>query len=154
MKCAATLLLFCMLWMAATRAHAGCRPRPHGPYGGPCYACGGRGLARGYPGGYYGYGSWGYAPGYALGNYGYGSGFGQDPQYSTTPGGGAGYYGPGYQPGYGSGSGGRYCLVAYYYGSGGYVGRKACPRDYGGEYGGIWSPPTWTTRDEIRADEH
>ncbi len=140
MRHAAQLILVCGLLLAfSAELRAGCRPRPHGPYGGPCYACGGPGLARGYPRGYYSFGSWGYAPRYALGNYGYGSGFGTNPAYSTEPDFVDGYCGPGYQSGYPGRRG--YCLIAYYFGSGGYVCRRPMPRDYGGEYGGIWSPP-------------
>jgi hypothetical protein len=140
MRRTALVILVCgLIATAAAQAQAGCRPKPHGPYGGACYACGGPGFARGYPTGYYGFGSWGYAPRYALGNYGYGPGFGCDPAYSTVPSYPDGYYGPGYQSGFASGC--NYKIVAYYYGSGGYLCRKPVPRDYGGEYGGIWSPP-------------
>lgn len=135
----ATLLAAVLLLLAtAGRVEAGCRPKPHGPYGGACYACGGPGFGRGYPVGYYGFGSWGYGPGYRLGNYGYGPGFGRDAAYSTQPGYPDVYAGPGYQSGYASGR--QYKIVAYYYGSGGYLCRPVLPRDYGGEYGGILAP--------------
>ena len=135
MKRLLVLLAFVSLFGAAAAAQAGCRPRPHGPWGGPCYACGGHGYARGYPTGYYGFGSWGYSPGYALGNHGYGSGFGGHPAYSTEPGYSFGYYGPGYQSGYASGR--NYGVVCNYFGSGGYLNRRPAPRDLGGEFGGI-----------------
>jgi hypothetical protein len=142
MRRTALVILVCgMLVTAAANAQAGCRPKPHGPYGGACYACGGPGLSRGYPVGYYSFGSWGYGPGYAIGNYGYGSGFGRTPVYSTTAQHTNGYYGPGYQSGFGTGRWCNYKIVAYYFGSGGYICRNEMPRDYGGEYGGIWSPP-------------
>ena len=140
MQRTALVILVCGL-LATAEAQAGCRPKPHGPYGGACYACGGPGLSRGYPVGYYSFGSWGYGPGYALGNYGYGSGFGKTPVYSTIPQRPYDYYGPGYQSGFGSGRWCNYKIVAYYFGSGGYLCRQEMPRDYGGEYGGIWSPP-------------
>ncbi len=133
-----SILLGLVIGTQTRAVQAGCRPKPHGPYGGACYACGGPGFARGYPVGYYSFGSWGYGPGYALGNYGYGPGFGQSPEYSTQPSHPEVYAGPGYLPGYASGR--NYKLVAYYYGSGGYLCRPVLPRDYGGEYGGILSP--------------
>ncbi len=139
MQRAALVILICaVVAVTAAPLQAGCRPKPHGPYGGACYACGGPGFSRGYQVGYYSFGSWGCRPGYAIGNYGYGPGFGADPAYNTTPGYANGYYGPGYQSGYASGRG--YKIVAYYYGSGGYLCRQVMPRDYGGEYGGILNP--------------
>jgi hypothetical protein len=135
-------IVACIVIALCKEGQAGCRPKPHGPYGGPCYACGGPGLARGYPQGYYGFGSWGYGPGYALGNYGYGSGFAGG-ACGDDPGSIAAYYGPGYQSGYPWRRG--YCLVAYYFGSAGYLHRPAVPRDCGGEYGGILPPGVWSS---------
>jgi hypothetical protein len=106
------LLALVALCALAEQAQAGCRPRPHGVYGGPCYTCGGRGMARGYAQGFYGYGSWGYYPGYGLGSYGYGPGFNQA------------YWGSGgHTPGYGipsAGFGSPVRDTTCYYSGGGY----------------------------------